>query len=765
MNIRSLSLLFAALVTGAPASSAEDAVADTDSPVPFAETIDSYRESPYAPVSAWAMCPPQPARDFVPASRGNREQAETNLAGDLASMSSAGTYTLIGEAEAIRADQRLKADLLIYDQTAATVSVEREVRYDEPDLSLTASYGKLWLDEDRGEFHDTRYRLYDSHARGGAEISYLLEPGITQYRRATYTTCPDDSDVWMLAASKVTMYKERGEGIARHARLDIKGVPVLYTPYISFPIDDRRKTGFLVPSFGSSDNSGFELRLPYYLNLAPNYDATLTPRYLQYRGTQINAEARHMSDGADSHTETIVNVEYLHQDDLVDDSRSRVSVRNASRFGDHLSTNIYYDQVSDSDYINDLGDSLSLASVTHLQRTFRADYNTSWWQAGLSVDDYQTVDETIAPANRPYERLPRLTFNTSAPPNRFGLEMASDSEFVRFDQDARVTGNRFNIYPSVSLPVYRSAFDITPKFGVRYTSYKLDGQAPGRPDDPSRTVPVFSLDNVLYLERDFELASRSYLQTLEPRVYYLYVDRRDQDEIPLFDTSEPEFTYQELFQENRFNGVDRIGDANQVTLAVTTRLLDSRTGAEKIRASVGEIFYLQDREVTLSGADSIDERKSDIAGELDMTLSRAWRGKADIVWSPNEQQTQQANTRLQYNPGFRKIANLSYRYRNGTQDQIDASVLWPLSPSWHVLGRWYYDIDNTQELETMAGIEYDSCCWGIRLVTRRYLDNDGETTNQSIMFQFVLKGLTQIGSNIESLLEDGILGYTERPED
>lgn len=716
---------------------------------------------PYAPVSAWAVCPPQPVQGFYPRSTGNREETATTLAGDLAHMTADGTYTLIGQAEAERADQRIRADRLIYFKPEAVVDVEGQVRYDEPDMTLTASHGKIWLDEDRGEFYDTRFRFYERHARGRAEAAWLLEPGLTRYRDVTYTTCPDISNVWMLHSRNVTLNHEEGIGTARNAHLRIKDVPVLYTPYISFPIDDRRITGFLVPSFGSSDNSGFELRVPYYFNLAPNYDATLTPRYLQDRGTMINTELRYLTESQKG----LLNVEYLHQDEITEQNRSRITLRNSSRFGNHLAVNVDYDRVSDKDYLNDLGDTLSLASITHLQRSIRADYSTTWWTAGLSVDDYQTVDATIAPADRPYERLPRLTFSGIAPVNPFGLFMGLESELVRFDQDARVTGNRFDLFPSISLPVQRAAFESTPKIGLRYTAYGLDQQSAGQPENPARTTPLFSLDNTLFLERELRLGARRYLQTLEPRIYYLYVKGQNQDDLPLFDTSEPTFSYQELFEENRFDGADRMADANQVALAATTRFMNPETGEEKFRASAGQLFYFQNRNVTLDNTQAQDENESDIAGEMDVSFSRAWNGKADIVWKPGDKQTERANARIQYNPGYRKIANLSYRYRNSSQDQIDASILWPLSPAWHVLGRWYYDIDNSQKLETMAGIEYDSCCWGVRLVAREYLDNDGTETNRAVMFQFVLKGLGHIGSNIESLLEDGILGYTERPED
>ncbi len=735
--------------------------------LPAANIAPAETVNPYLPSSAWAVCPPQPLQDFRPEVSGNRQDAFTFLTGDLATRNTDGKLTLIGDAEAVRADQRIKADRLVYTESDAVVDVQGQVRYDEPQMTMLATDGKIWLEEDRGEFHNTRFRFFERHARGGAANAYLLQPGVSRYEQASYTTCPDNSNVWGLRAQSVTIYEDEGEGVARHARLNIKDVPVLYTPYLSFPIDDRRKSGLLVPSFGSSENSGFEFRVPYYFNLAPNYDATLAPRYLQDRGTQLNGEFRYLRSAREGsvNQEGILSVEYLPHDDKTGDSRSRISIRDASRFGNHLTTNIDYDRVSDSNYLLDLGDSLSLASTSYLQRTFRADYNTGWWDAGLRIDDYQTVDPSIAPQDRPYERLPRLTFNAISPLRPANVESGIRTEFVRFDQDSRVVANRVDLQPSVLYPLRRAAFEITPKVGVRQTSYQLDNQDPGQGQHLSRTTPIFSLDNVLFLEREFQLGNRDYVQTLEPRVFYLYVERQNQEDIPLFDSSTPTFTYRELFEENRFNGADRVGDASQVALAVSTRLLDPNTGAQRARASVGELFYLRDRTVTLNNTPPEQRSRSDIAGELEVMLSRAWSGRADLVWDPIDQDSERVNARIQYHPGFRKIANLSYRYLRQEQDQIDASILWPLSPAWQVVGRWYYDLDNTKKLETLVGIEYDSCCWGVRLVGREYLDGERDETNRAVLLQFVLKGLARIGSDIESLLEDGILGYTDRPEE
>jgi LPS-assembly protein len=438
------------------------------------------------------------------------------------------------------------------------------------------------------------------------------------------------------------------------------------------------------------------------------------------------------------------------------------------RFSRNLTANIDYDRVSDKDYITDLGDSLSLASITHLKRTAGVEYTTSWWQLGLQVDDYQTVDKTIAEANRPYQRLPRLTFEATSPVTPAGIESQLLAEAVRFDASQRVTANRADLWPSFSWPYRSSALDITPKLGVRYTSYKLENQTAGEPDDPARTTPVFSLDNTVYLERDMSLFGHRYTQSLEPRLFYLYVKGENQDDIPLFDTSEPTFSYRELFEENRFNGADRMGDANQAAVAVTTRFMDPETGYERLRASVGQLYYFANRNVTLNNTAPQTNSESNVAGELELALSRSWTGKADLIWNPHDYTTERANARIQYHPGFRKIANLSYRYLNdeqNQQNQIDASVLWPLTPAWHVIGRWYYDLDESQRLETLAGIEYDSCCWGLRFIVRDYVDSGSNSNNRVYMAQIVLKGLATFGSQIESVLEDGILGYSERPED
>lgn len=716
--------------------------------------------NPYAPTSPWAVCPPPPGRDYDLDFRGDPDQAPTRLKGILAERSSDGKLKLFGDAEIERGAQRLRAEQLIYDDVDATVEADGPVVYDEALMNITGTDGKFWLNEDRGELFDTRFHFYARHGRGDARKAYVLRPGVTRFKKVLYTTCAEDTNTWNLRATKVVLDQNTGMGVARNARLHIKDIPVFYTPYISFPIDDRPKTGFLIPSFGSSNNSGVELKTPFYWNIAPNYDATITPRYLSDRGTQLNTEFRFLQPTQEGR----VRLEYLPNDELADDDRTRIIVRDEIHFSPNLNASIDYDHVSDTAYLNDLGDSLSLASVSHLRRTGQLTYTTNWWQAGVQVDDYQTVDATILAADQPYQRLPRLVFDAFSPVSPAGIESHLNAEAVRFDAKDRVTADRVDLWPTISWPYRGAALDVTPKLGVRHTAYQLDGQAAGQPDETTRTTPVVSLDNTLYLERNFSAMGHQYTQTLEPRLFYLYVKGENQEDLPLFDTSETTFSYRELFEDNRFNGADRMGDANQAALAISTRLIDPNTGAEKLRASVGQLYYFANRNVTLNNTGPETNGQSNIASELEIALSRSWTGKADLIWDPHDSSTERANARIQYNPGFRKIANLSYRYLRGEQNQIDASILWPLSPSWHIIGRWYYDIDESKQLETLAGIEYESCCWGLRFITRDYVDSTSDKDNRVFMAQIILKGLATFGSKIESVLEDGILGYSDRPE-
>ncbi|MEE9422392.1 MAG: LPS assembly protein LptD [Gammaproteobacteria bacterium] len=711
--------------------------------------------------TAWDTCPAPPKRDIQPATAANKDDEQLKIHGFEVTRDASRHYSISGSGILTRGSERIQADQIDYYEADSIIEVNGRLIYDNPTERILGKRGKFWINENRSEIENIYYYLYDRHILGEADRAYLDEPGITHYDDATYTTCPDGSKVWRLKAEKVVLDTNEGFGIARSARLEIHGIPLFYTPFMSFPIDDRRKTGLLVPSFGQSDNGGFDLRVPYYFNIAPHYDATLTPRYLSRRGAQLATEFRYLNPLGRG----LLNYEILPEDNLTDQARSRFILRNSSRFGNHLTTNVNFDWVSDKDYLEDLGDSLSLASVPFLTRSAEARYDEDWWNLGIRFDNYQILDRNLAPDSRPYQRLPRINFAATPQVHPLGSNIFLNAELVNFRQDSRVTGKRADLWPRITLPVRRSAYEITPSLSYRFTSYDLDNQTSGTPATITRAIPVVSLDNKLFLERDFSLGKTGFTQTLEPRLFYLYAAGRDQTDIPLFDTSEPTFTYRELFAENRFTGADRMGDANQIALSLTSRLVDNQTGIERLRASIGQLFYFQNRTVTLDNSAPVDTASSDIAGELDLSLSNSWTTRADMIINPRDFATERANVRLQYHPSFRKLANIAYRYRRGEQNQIDTSILWPMGRNWHFIGRWYYDISDTKTLEKLAGIEYESCCWSAQLIARNFIENEDRDNNTAILFQIVLKGLTRIGSNIESVLEDGILGYTASPEE
>jgi LPS-assembly protein len=743
-------------------ASPEPAPPEADASLPPVEPDLVQPDLPYQ----WRLCPPLPARDFYEPRGGDREAAQSLLTSDYAVRARDGIFELEGRAVAQRGDQRIAADRLIYDANLDTVDALGTVRYDEPDLTVQASEAHFDLATDTGNAQDVDFLIYSSHARGRSSTAFIDGPGLRRFEEATYSTCAYGSNAWRLRAATVRINSEEGWGRAKHARLEIKHVPVAYTPHISFPIDDRRKTGFLVPSWGTSDTGGFEFQAPFYWNIAPNRDATLIPRYLNKRGYMLGSEFRYLNRKNSGR----FYGEYLPSDDELDgETRHFVSIRHDGRLGERWRTTLDVKDVSDDFYLDDLGDSLSASSTPTLERRGTLDYNGGWWQLRTEAQNFETLDGRPE-RRRPYERLPAVDLLADPDWSPLGLRPSLFSEAVRFQHPAdneRDTGTRLYLAPRLALPIRRTAFNVTPALTLTHAQYDLDRvEDPGLNDQPSRTLPVFSLDSTVFFERDMKLFDAPYLQTLEPRLFYLYVPEVNQEDIPLFDTGRRTLAYRQLFAENRFNGIDRIGDANQIALAVTTRFLDPDTGDERFRASVGELFYLEDREVTLQEDtdDKLTDSRSDIAAELHVELFPRWTVVADGIWDPLDGQAQESNFALHYRAGRRQLANLSYRFRRNEIQQIDASLLWPLGRSWHVLGRWNYDFQTKELLEGLAGIEYDTCCWAFRFVARSYFSVDEDANaldNASYLFQLELKGFTSVGDKIESVLQDGILGYVQ----
>ncbi|MCL4135481.1 UNVERIFIED_CONTAM: hypothetical protein GTU68_054521 [Idotea baltica] len=602
----------------------------------------------------------------------------------------------------------------------------------------------------------------------------------TSLKNASYTTCAKGDDFWNLQATSVSLDHGKGVGVAKDVMVKIKDVPVFYTPYISFPLNDQRKSGFLVASFGGSSETGFDLQTPYYWNMAPGRDATFTPRYMSDRGLQLNGEYRYLYDKGEGE----IQAGFLASDDLENDDRKHFSLRHTSDLKSRWSTDIDFNYISDDDYLEDFGSNLSLASTTHLNRRLNVDYGDDNWRFTGRLQGYQTILDV----EKPYQRLPQLLLEGTFPEQALGLSYGWRTEYTDFAHSDLVEGQRFDLEPSVSLPLQNAYSFLTPKVALKHTQYRLDDNGNGIADDsPSRTLPIVSVDSGLFFERNLAFSNSGYVHTIEPRAFYLYIPERNQDDIPNFDSSLRTLNFGQLFTDDRFSGSDRIGDANQLSLALTSRIIDAKTGQEKFRASLGQIQYFRDQNVTLPNGIKGSESQSDYVAEVAAEFAKNWTARGEVQWDSSWGASNFSAVQLRYRGDNGRILNISHRYRRAGQittveaiEQVDISGRLPISDHWSVVGRYYRSIRDGELLEGLVGVEYESCCWSTRLVVRDFINdvnNDfnnnlnnnvnnnainnatDQDRNLAILLQVELKGLGNFGQKTDTLLERSILGF------
>lgn len=703
----------------------------------------------------FALCRPEHA--IAPSLPTVDEPGATLLSSREALAEGNGAVTLSGEVQALRDGQALHADRARYEQDTGRLDAEGNVSYLREGLAVDGERGTFSLDADSGTLAGARFRLFARHARGEAENARMVDSNVTVLETARYTTCDPGDEDWLLRASRVRLDRSTGIGTARNARLSFMGVPFLYTPWISFPIDDRRRSGFLYPGVRDSSRNGLEFSLPYYLNLAPNYDATLTPTYMKKRGMMLDSELRYLGR---RHV-GLIDVSWLPDDREMQRERSRIGYLHQTLPGLGPSLDVNYNRVSDPGFFDDFGNDLGIASITHLEQRAALGYQAENWMASARLQRYQTVDEAIPPNNRPYRQEPALTFRSQLPEYNFRPNARLIGSYVDFRHDTRLEGRRMEVQPGITFPMYTLAAYLQPSLTLRHTSYRLDDATGADGDSLDRTLPVVTIDGGVFLERNFDWGKRELIQTLEPRLYYLYVPYREQDHLPRFDAGVPDFNFSQLFRDNRFNGSDRVGDANQLATALVTRFIDAQTGREWLQAGIGRIHYFQDRRVQLAGEPQT-ARRSDLVGEVTATMGIV-TARLDARRSEETDRIDRAGVALQYRPGPRRLLGVGYRFRDDILEQTDLTVLWPLGSRWHVIARHNYSLHDRRTLETLAGFEYRSCCWRARMVSRRYLDSvagvQDPEYNRSLYLQIEFIGLASLGDDLESLLERGILGY------
>jgi len=654
--------------------------------------------------------------------------------------------------------QQLSADHLLYRQPEDEVFAEGNVRFEQQRDVATGSELRLKMGTKQGYMNAASFQVGEQFPPGRGSSTKLLFEGENRYRLedTNYTTCPMGTDDWFLHAAELNLDRNVQTGTAHHARLEFQGVPILYTPWMTFPLDKQRKSGFLAPSFGSTGRGGSEFTLPYYWNIAPNHDATIAPRFMQKRGLQLQTELRYLDLGyrGEGHAEILPN------DALLGINRYYLTLNHTHTLGAGLWGALNLNKVSDDNYFRDLGTQLASTSQVNLLREGLLNYAQGNWNLTARSQTFQTLQDPNAPVTLPYRRTPQLLLN-GGERDFLGTDLALTGEFVNFTHPSSPNGRRMMFYPSISLPLAQPYGSLTPKLGWHVTHYALDHDTTALPDT-TRSLPIFSVDGALQLERDTGLFGQTYLQTLEPRLYYLYVPNRDQAQIPNFDSAEADFNYARLFTENRFSGFDRINDANHLTLAFTSRLLESGSGQERIRATLGQRYYFTDQQVTLNTPVRTG-KTSDTLALLSGNLSTDWSLDSGWQYNPDQKQTERANLSARYQPELGKTVNMGYRYTRESLKQLDISSQWPFAGRWHALGRWNYSLPDSKLLEGLAGLEYNAGCWAFRSVLHSFSTATTQRTN-AIFFQLELNGMGHIGSNPFDVLKRNIYGYTKSNE-
>jgi LPS-assembly protein len=652
-----------------------------------------------------------------------------------------------GDVELYRADQYLATDRILYDPNTEIVTVPGAVSYEDQQVWVKGTGAHYNFIDESGSFSLIDYGLTGSSANGKAESVELIGGHTSKLKQLVYTTCPGEKPDWVLSASELELKHEEGMGVARGAKLKFKGIPILYAPWFSFPIDDRRKTGFLYPSFGNTNDNGLEFGIPFYWNIAPNHDATIEPHYFTDRGFMLSGEYRFLT----RKTRGNLDFDYLLDDKKTGEARYHYRfLHNASPWR-RWRTALVIDQVSDDQYFQDFGANLYQTSRQFLRSSAAVNGVGRYWRFEIMADDFQVIDDGVKPENEPYRRVPRLGYWLDRPLGRSDLYFALDSELVYFDRDFGTTGGRLDIYPKLYWHSFAHWGFIKPSLGYRYTSYDLDRLGLPGDESPKRGTAIANIDAGLYFDR---VTKGGDIQTLEPRVYYLYVPYEDQDDLPDFDTGEFTFGFSQLFNTNRFAGADRQADANQLSIALTTRTFEGANGQELWSLSLGQMFFFRSQLVQLDDLPPTDENASPLIAELTWHPFNRISTVAGLQYDWEKNRLDVGSFGLRWSGSKGQRIGFEYRYRRQRVDQFDFRVFWPINERWRVLSRINYSFADNDMLEIQGGIEYESCCWAVRTVLRRYLKNRDGDYRDGIFFELNLKGLASLGTRAQELFRD-----------
>ena len=693
-------------------------------------------------------------------------------------------FSFSGEVTLKQGNRTLRADNVDFDRQQQAGTAAGHVTLREPGVLLIGNRASYTNNPQEAELEQATFVLHETNMHGGASSLKHTATGDIEIKSGVVSYCAPDDPEWFLRADTIRLQPDKGVGEARSATLELKGVPIFYLPWVQFPLDDERKTGLLFPSIGSDTRGGLDVTAPLYLNLAPNYDATYLPRYIAERGLNHQLEARLLDDTTGFWQ---VNGAYLDNDKKYRDetagasgNRWLTSLRHRGETSAKWRTTIDYTRVSDVDYIRDLDNqSLSVQRQTALLQLGQVDYLGENWLISLQAQQFQTLADDI---RNDYKKLPQVSATWRGDSRWQRLQPIAFAQYSRFDADGnRVTGDRMYAEVGASYPMQREWGYFRPTLKYRAVDYRLDNSPLVQNTQPNAGSAVASIDTGITLERSIEFKGESLTQTLEPRLFYLYAQYANQTDQPFFDSAELTFSYAQMYQDTRFSGHDRLDDANQVTLGVTTRLFSNEDGRERMNASIGQIVYFRDRDVRLnSSVEPLTEQTSAYALEFNWLPSDQMSIRSSVLYDSNRNELDAATVYMNYQPGDGAVFNASYTLREPppslltrpVTEQANLSAYYPIDNNWRMFGAIDYSLEASQSVQDMLGVEYDNCCWQVRLLYMRYVDTVGELIpdfsdptlerERAVQFQFVIKGLGGFGMRVENLLTDMIRGFNDR---
>lgn len=719
-----------------------------------------------------------------------------------------GKVILTGNAQVRRIDSVVKGDRIDYQRSTGQVHVRGNGLIMRDASIVTGPSLDYNVDSETGEVQDPNFWLGGTGGTGEASQARIFSRSHMRLNDVRYSGCPCPDPAWYITSPRVDLHFDENEGIARNGVLYFKDVPILYSPYLTFPIKKERKSGFLIPTYGTSTNSGIELSTPYYWNIAPNYDATLIPRYMSKRGLQLGGEFRYLG----SRYSGQLSGTYLPKDDLTGEKRWMYSWQHAHSLGNGFSAALDINRVSDGDYFRDFTSlGLNEAQYNYLPSTAALNWGGyKYFSASLSTTTYQTLQDRTGPYIVPqYDKVPEL-YMRGARYNWGGFDVASDNYVTRFSMPKfkygthpypwspslqpyqSYDGTRMSSYTTIAYPIVRAGWYVTPKVGLHMSQYSTDWNGfgpPGTAWDPTgmryvpgprtqtRVLPIMSLDSGMTFERKTTLFGNDSIQTLEPRLYYLKVPYKDQSQIPIYDTSIATFNFSQAFSENIFSGGwDRIANADQVTFGLTTRWLDEDTGFERLSLSAAQRVYFEDQRVTLYNEKARTRTKSDYLVGANAALTDKLNVRFDAQFNPESRERNRMTAGFRWEP--KRLASLSAAYRyerdpnmildpdydpdplaDRTREQISIAGQWPLTNKIYAMGRYDYSLQEKRNTQSIIGLEYKGdCCWTARMVMQRYAVS-AQDVNTAMFFQLELSGLGSLGTDPMNLLRDRVIGY------